>query len=134
MVAEKTVSEECTDRASKRRTLLAQRSKVLQALEMQEDLREQLLTTQNPLHKAALVGAWDKLEDRIRILRGKPLPGALKPELKQRRAQRTLGSALSAYQSAPSAPYTMHDHATAHPSDPQPADFVPTEPPSDPAP
>lgn len=29
---------------------------------------------------AQLIGAWDKLEERKRILKGAPLPGSLKPE------------------------------------------------------
>jgi hypothetical protein len=36
-----------------------------------------------------LVHAWDKIQERIRILRGKPLPGFLRPE-KEKKPRRQI--------------------------------------------
>jgi hypothetical protein len=84
------VSAHGRQRADKTRHLLSRKSKKLQVLEMQEDLRHELARAESPIHKAALVSAWDKLEDRLRILQGKPLPGSLVHDKvrvgKQRRA------------------------------------------------
>ena len=53
-----------------------------QAVEMQATLQADI---QNPITKpqirAACVRAWDILEERKRILRGRPLPGHLRPDL-----------------------------------------------------
>ena len=45
-----------------------------------------------PADLAQLVRAWDILEDRKRILRGRPLPGSLKP--KARKSQRTFNPSI----------------------------------------
>lgn len=39
--------------------------------------------TAKPAEIAQLARAWDVIEDRKRVLRGKPLPGSLRPEKKQ---------------------------------------------------
>jgi len=50
----------------------------LYALEMQRVLTARILDPDCPdSDKSRLVLAWDKLEDRKRILRGRPLPGSL---------------------------------------------------------
>lgn len=41
-----------------------------------------------PAVRAGLARAWDIMEDRKRVLRNKPLPGHLRPELAQRRQRR----------------------------------------------
>jgi hypothetical protein len=87
---------------------LSRRSKLSQCLEMQEELRLAVLDPLFPREKkAAMVAAWDKLEDRIRILRDKPLPGSLshekvKTNVTARRiaALSTLASTVSADESA----------------------------------
>lgn len=44
---------------------------------------------------AALISAWDKATDRVRIIRGRPLPGVLKPEVKRKhKADTFLGDLL----------------------------------------
>ena len=54
----------------------------LQALEMQERLRADVLDTRvKAADRAACARAWDILEDRKRILRNRPLPGQLRPDL-----------------------------------------------------
>jgi hypothetical protein len=39
--------------------------------------------------KARLALAWERLEERLRILRGKPLPGMLRPDLVKPKARPT---------------------------------------------
>ena len=52
------------------------------ALELQVEMKKQALDPKTPVHhKAACVRAWADLAERIRILRGQPLPGQLRPEL-----------------------------------------------------
>jgi len=54
---------------------------------MQADLKRAMLATTKPNEKARLAEAWDALEERKRILRGKPLPGSLTHEKVKRRAR-----------------------------------------------
>lgn len=54
----------------------AKRNKVRQCLAMQDITRSDILAPEtSPMERAALIRAWDVLEDRIRILRGKIKPG-----------------------------------------------------------
>jgi hypothetical protein len=64
------------------------RASVHKALSNLLDIQRQLLTSINDPEtpaqaKASCARAWTDCEERIRILRGKPLPGALKPVAKQ---------------------------------------------------
>ena len=57
------------------------RTALRQALELQERVfAEGIKLEVKPMELAQLARAWDCLEDRKRILRGRPLPGSLKPE------------------------------------------------------
>ena len=101
--------------ASKQRRLLARRSKLLQILEMQEDLKKDMQGA-SPIHKSALISAWDKLEERLRILRGKPLPGSLvhdKVKVTSRRALRSASGLLVDY-----APAEHPANVAAEPTEP----------------
>jgi hypothetical protein len=52
-----------------------------QALELQQCVFEEGIKKDiTPVARAQLARAWDILEDRKGILRGRPLPGSLKPE------------------------------------------------------
>jgi hypothetical protein len=68
------------------------RTALRQAIQIQERVfAESLKTITKPLEVAQLARAWVFLEDRKRILRGKPLPGSLKPEKpKQKRVSYSL--------------------------------------------
>lgn len=62
---------------------------------MQERLEKRILDLSLPDEKlASLISAWDKLEDRVRILRNKPLPGSLVHE--KRSSVRNRGAKLQA--------------------------------------
>lgn len=51
-----------------------------QALEIQQLLMQDLKADDTkPIARAALARAWEVIEERKRILRGKPLPGSKKP-------------------------------------------------------
>jgi hypothetical protein len=64
----------------------------LDALELQRELRKAVLDpTSKASDKASCARAWEVLEERKRILRGKPLPGQLRPELAQLRKARRAG-------------------------------------------
>lgn len=57
-----------------------------QALELQQLVFDTAFGgTAKPAEIAQLARAWDVLEDRKRVLRGKPLPGSLKPQQKARK-------------------------------------------------
>ena len=102
-----TVTTRATPRATKQRQLLARRSKLLQVLEMQEELRDEMKGALQPMQRAALISAWDKLEERLRILRNKPLPGSLSHEKRlPRGATRKAAqlSALASYATEPGRP------------------------------
>jgi hypothetical protein len=59
-----------------------------QALQIQERVYEESLKSGvKPSDLAQLARAWDCLEERKRILRGRPLPGSLKPEKLKRNAK-----------------------------------------------
>lgn len=56
-----------------------------QLLEMQSVLHADSINLElDPKSRAACACAWDKLEERKRILRNRPLPGSLKPEAKSK--------------------------------------------------
>lgn len=65
------------------------RNSLRQALQLQQRVFEEAVKPGvKPLECAQLVRAWDCLEDRKRVLRGKPLPGSYKPEApKPKRSQ-----------------------------------------------
>ena len=51
-----------------------------QAVAMQAVLYQDIMSPDTrPSDRAQLARAWDTLEERKRVLRGKPLPGSLKP-------------------------------------------------------
>jgi hypothetical protein len=57
-----------------------------EALAMQARLLALVKDPQTPSgYAASCARAWDVLEERKRILRGKPLPGQLRPDLEQRK-------------------------------------------------
>jgi hypothetical protein len=58
---------------------------IRQALQIQQRVFEESLKSGvKPSDLAQLARAWDCLEERKRILRGRPLPGSLKPEKPRR--------------------------------------------------
>jgi hypothetical protein len=57
------------------------------ACEQQELLMRDIRASETtPTQRAACVRAWTELEERKRILRGRPLPGQLRPEAKRKSA------------------------------------------------
>ena len=51
------------------------------ALDLQKEMKRMALASDTPVHhKAACARAWTDLCERIRILRGQPMPGVLRPE------------------------------------------------------
>ena len=59
-----------------------------QALQLQQRVFDEgIKPGVKPLELAQLARAWDCLEDRKRIIRGRPLPGSLKPEKQKQRRQ-----------------------------------------------
>lgn len=57
------------------------RNALRQALQLQQRVFEEgVKAGVKPVELAQLSRAWDVLEERKRILRGRPLPGSLKPE------------------------------------------------------
>ncbi len=52
-----------------------------QGYQIRDHLHAVALQTFDPEKVAGVARAWDVIMDRIRIVRGKPLPGNLKPEL-----------------------------------------------------
>jgi hypothetical protein len=76
-----------------------------QIIKMQASMLSGATDASIPLHiRAAAARAWDVLEERLRIIAGKPLPGHLKPE-RVKSSQRTRKAMLSIAQSdLPSTP------------------------------
>jgi hypothetical protein len=65
-----------------------------QALDLQQLVYDTAFSQQaKPAEIAQLARAWDVLEDRKRILKGRPLPGALKPETKKK-TRNSVGSLI----------------------------------------
>lgn len=90
-----TIAASGRQRADYTRQRASRRSKLTQCLEMQERLEKRILDLSLPDEKlASLISAWDKLEDRVRILRNKPLPGSLVHE--KRSSVRNRGAKLQA--------------------------------------
>lgn len=59
---------------------LSRKSKVRVCLEIQRVLKDRLDDKKaKNLEVASLARSWDLIEERLRILRGKPLPGQLQP-------------------------------------------------------
>lgn len=67
-----------------------------QIIELQASLhRDATQEGTRPDHRAACARAWDVLEDRLRVLDGKPLPGQLRPDIEQaRKSRRGVGATL----------------------------------------
>ncbi len=60
-----------------------------EVLEIQRILMADIRNLKTPPHiRAACARAWEVLEERLRILNCKPLPGQLRPDLEQRRTSR----------------------------------------------
>ena len=58
-------------------------------LDMQRLLYKRVMDKETPAHIAAQCArAWEVLEERKRIIDGKPLPGQLRPDLEQRKNAR----------------------------------------------
>lgn len=75
--------------------------KISKALKQCYDLQDLLLKAANDTQcskgdLAKLAGAWEKLEGRKRILRGRPLPGSLKPVAKQPSDKRKFSASIVA--------------------------------------
>jgi len=72
-----------------------------QAIELQEKVFDTAILTKNAPDLVRLVQAWATIQEQKRIIRGRPLPGVLKPELqpnrhtKQRRGPREEGISFS---------------------------------------
>jgi hypothetical protein len=65
------------------------RNALRQALQLQQRVYEEGIKKGiRPIELAQLARAWDVLEDRKRILRGRPLPGSLKPEKPKNKQRR----------------------------------------------
>ncbi len=59
-----------------------------QILAMQRELLNQVMSpTVDPARKAQCATAYERLEERLRILKGDPLPGSLRPESKRKAKQ-----------------------------------------------
>lgn len=102
----------------------AKRRKIVQALTAQEVFYKDMTNNELPPKDRSMAArAWIELQDCIRILKGKPLPGVLKPGDRVSRPQRKLAtiSALDIYKHAASAT-------------PMPAPAPPPSPPTDPQP
>ena len=55
-----------------------------EALKIQRLLMKDMENAETtPTQRAVCARAWEQLEERLRILRGKPLPGQLRPDLEQ---------------------------------------------------
>jgi hypothetical protein len=60
-----------------------------EVLEIQRILMADIRNLKTPPHiRAACARAWEVLEERLRILNCKPLPGQLRPDLDQRKRKR----------------------------------------------
>lgn len=57
---------------------------LIECYELREKLFQDAMQAQDPLVRARLAHAWVEVTERQRILRNKPLPGALRPEPKNR--------------------------------------------------
>ena len=68
-----------------------------QLLDMQDVLYTSALGAEtDPSERAACARAWEVLEERKRIMRGRPLPGSLKPtDTKHKRARETAPTPVS---------------------------------------
>ena len=75
---------------------LSRASKVRQILELQQVLYNTTVDEQTkPLERASCARAWEVLEERLRILRGKPLPGQLQPGERPKRSGRRRIAAMT---------------------------------------
>jgi len=69
---------------------------------MQASLLEAACNRDVPAHiRAACARSWDVLEERLRIMDGKPLPGQLRPDLDQKRQARRKPTLLASLPSDP---------------------------------
>jgi len=78
------------------------------AIEMQKVLMRDILSPSTTgVVRVRLIDAWDKLEDRKRILRNKPLPGSLvHDKVRPGKRQRQLGESMLASMVAEQQPAT----------------------------
>jgi hypothetical protein len=91
---------------------LSKRSKVAQCLEMQEKLKEDIFDpSTSKSQRALLIKAWDTLEERIRVLKGLPLPGSRKPEPERRRVGKAGSMLALAGQAGQADRYPAHEPA-----------------------
>jgi hypothetical protein len=82
-----------------------------QILRMQAALLADVESKDTPAgYRAQCARAWEVLEERLRIMDGKPLPGQLRPDLDQKRNARRKPTLLASL-----------------PSDPPPADMPPSQ-------
>lgn len=78
--AEQVPQTEASLRAALRRIRPGRRTSLVDALILQKHVFETAEHCTKPGDLAALARAWDILENRKRVLRGKPDPGHLRPE------------------------------------------------------
>jgi hypothetical protein len=76
-----------------------------QIVEMQRELHRLTLDSKvTPRERAQCARAWADLQEKKRILDGKPMPGHLRPDLEQRKTRRTASFSLP--EVAPKASHT----------------------------
>jgi hypothetical protein len=74
-----------------------------QAVKIERILTETILDPNTPAQsRASCAAAWTRVQEAKRILRGKPLPGQLRPELEQmRKLKRKQSELLAAFAAGP---------------------------------
>jgi hypothetical protein len=83
--------------AAHKKTLRGSKRDKRQLTDMQQALYEMALEHAiEPAVRASCARAWSDLQERKRVLEGKPLPGQLRPDLDQKRARKRKPSALIA--------------------------------------
>lgn len=74
-------SEENRRKAAPVKARTQSKSQLNQALELQELLLRDAKSPKTPANvRAQIARSWSALQDQVRILKGKPLPGSLRPE------------------------------------------------------
>lgn len=82
--SEQVEQTEASLKAALRRIRPGRRTSLVDALILQRHVFESAQNCTKPIELAALARAWDVLENRKRVLRGKPDPGQLRPEAPKR--------------------------------------------------
>lgn len=85
--SEQAPQTEAALRAALRRIRPGRRTSLVDALVLQRHVFETAEQCTKPIELAALARAWDVLENRKRVLRGKPDPGHLRPEAPKRKSK-----------------------------------------------